>query len=59
MYLSTGEAIFMMICVVIVGGMTVLLFIANYSLLKQNRYLKSRLRAWRKDCQRRHADIPF
>lgn len=59
MYLSTTEALFMIVCGLIVAGMTVLLFIANYSLLKQNRYLKSRLKAWRKYCQNKHTEVPF
>jgi hypothetical protein len=59
MYLSTTEAIFMIVCGLIVAGMMVLLFIANYSLLKQNRYLKSRLQSWRKYCNSRHTEVPF
>ena len=59
MYLSTTEAVFMIVCGLIVTGMTVLLFIANYKLLKQNRFLKRRLQAWRKQCQREHVEVPF
>lgn len=59
MYLSTTEALFMIVCGSIVACMTALLFIANYTLLKQNRYLKSRLQAWRKSCANRHVEVPF
>jgi hypothetical protein len=59
MYLSTTQAFFMIVSGLIVAGMTVLLFIANYKLLKQNRFLKRRLQAWRKQCQREHVEVPF
>lgn len=59
MYISASESVFMIICGGIMGFMLLMLFIANYTLLKQNRYLKSRLRAWRKACERRHAEVPF
>jgi hypothetical protein len=59
MYLSTTEALFMIVSGLVVTSMTVLLFIANYKLLKQNRFLKRRLQAWRKQCQRQHVEVPF
>jgi hypothetical protein len=59
MYISASESVFMIICGGIMGFMLLMLFIANYTLLKENRYLKSRLRAWRKACERRHAEVPF
>jgi hypothetical protein len=59
MYLSTGEVLFMIVSGSIVAGMTALLFIANYRLLKENRFLKRRLQAWRKQCQRQHVEVPF
>lgn len=59
MYLSIGESIFLIICGGIMGFMLVMLFIANYTLLKQNRYLKSRLHSWRKACATQHAKLPF
>ena len=59
MYLSTTEGLFMIVSGLVVTSMTVLLFIANYKLLKQNRFLKRRLQAWRKQCQRQHVEVPF
>ena len=59
MFLSAGDFLAMLIAGSVVGIMTILLAIANYQLLKQNRYLKSRLRAWRKHCANRHAEVPF
>lgn len=59
MYVSISEAIFLITCAGIMGFMLLMLFIANYTLLKQNRYLKSRLKAWRKACERRHVEVPF
>jgi hypothetical protein len=59
MFISTNDLIAMLICGSISLGMLILLFIANYTLLKQNRYLKSRLQAWRQSCQRDHVEVPF
>lgn len=59
MFISYGDLIAMFICTIVVGFMLVMLFIANYTLLRENRYLKSRLRAWRKACANRHAEVPF
>ena len=59
MFISYGSLIGMLICVAIISVMLFLLFAANYTLLRENRYLKGRLRAWRKDCARRHTEVPF
>lgn len=59
MYLTYYDLLGMLILGGIVSVMTILLLIANYQLQKQNRFLKSRLRAWRKACARRHVEVPF
>lgn len=59
MFISYGDLIGMLICGSVSAVMLVLLFIANYQLLRENRYLKQRLRAWRKACATRHAEVPF
>ena len=58
MYLTTGDMIAITIAL---GASMLLLFIvtfANIHLLNENRFLKSRLRAWRKSCQN-HVEVPF
>lgn len=57
MYLSIGDMIGMTICLAVVLFMLVMLFASNYMLLKENRFLKGRLRAWRRTC-RNHVEIP-
>jgi len=59
MYLSAADFMAMFIAGCVLTLLMILLLIANYQLLQQNRYLKSRLRAWRKACANRHAEIPF
>lgn len=59
MFITTNDLIAMTICASVSLGAMILLFIANYMLLKENRYLKSRLQAWRKSCQHNHAKVPF
>lgn len=59
MYLSSMDFIALLIAGSTSAFMLVILFIANYTLLKQNRYLKSRLRSWRKACATQHAKLPF
>jgi hypothetical protein len=59
MFITTSDLIAMLICGSVSLGMLILLFIANYTLLKQNKYLKSRLQAWRQSCQRDHVEVPF
>jgi hypothetical protein len=58
MYLDTGTIIAITIAL---GVSLVLIFIlsfANVQLLNENRFLKQRLRAWRKSCEN-HTEVPF
>lgn len=59
MYLSAADFMAMFIAGSAITLLMILLLIANYQLLRENRFLKSRLRAWRKACANRHAEIPF
>jgi len=59
MYLSTADFMAMFIAGSVVSILTILLLIANYQLLQENRLLKTRLRAWRKACATRHTEVPF
>jgi hypothetical protein len=59
MYLSATDFMAMFIAGSAMTLLMILLLIANYQLLKENRYLKERLRAWRKACATRHAEVPF
>jgi hypothetical protein len=59
MFISYSELVGMLIGATISAGMLILLFSANYMLLKENRYLKGRLRAWRRQCAKRHTEVPF
>ena len=58
MYLTYQELIGMTICTAVSLFMLIMLFYANYSLLKENRFLRHRLQAWRKSCQN-HTEVPF
>jgi hypothetical protein len=58
MYLDTGTIIAITIAL---GASLIMMFIlsfANVTLLQENRFLKQRLRAWRKSCQN-HVEVPF
>jgi hypothetical protein len=59
MFISETQLLVMLICASVMAGMMTLLFIANYRLLKDNRFLRSRLSVWRKRCQREHVEKPF
>lgn len=59
MFMSYSELLFMLCITLGWVALTILLFIANYKLLMDNRFLKNRLRAWRKACATRHAEVPF
>jgi hypothetical protein len=59
MFIDYTELLIMLICGAINAIMLVLLFIANYKLLNDNRFLRSRLSVWRKRCQRQHVEVPF
>jgi hypothetical protein len=58
MYLSISDMIGMTICLAVTLFMLVMLFTSNYMLLKENRFLKGRLRSWRKACSN-HTEVPF
>jgi hypothetical protein len=58
MYIDTPTIIAITIAL---GVSLVLIFIlsfANVQLLNENRFLKQRLRAWRKSCEN-HTEVPF
>jgi len=58
MYMDTGTIIGITIAL---GVSLILIFIlafANATLLQENRFLKQRLRAWRKSCEN-HVEVPF
>lgn len=49
------------ITTIALGASLIMMFIlayANAILLQENRFLKQRLRAWRKSCQN-HVEVPF
>lgn len=58
MYLDTG----MIVAITIALGASLVMLItlayANAKLLEENRFLRRRLRAWRKSCQN-HVEVPF
>ena len=58
MYMDTPTVIGITIAL---GTSLVMIFIlayANATLLQENRFLKQRLRAWRKSCEK-HVEVPF
>jgi len=58
MYLDTGTIVAITIAL---GASLIMMFIlafANVQLLQENRFLKQRLRAWRKSCEN-HVEVPF
>jgi protein-S-isoprenylcysteine O-methyltransferase Ste14 len=59
MYLTTGDII--AVCIALVLSMALLFIVtfANIHLLNENRFLRERLRAWRKSCQHNHTEVPF
>lgn len=59
MYISTSEAIYLIICAGIMGFMLIMLFIANHMLLNKNRYLRQVIKDKNKDCMLNHAKVPF
>lgn len=59
MFISTSEAIFMIICMGVVSFMLLMLFLANHSLLIKNRYLKQVIKEKNKQCMLNHAEVPF
>lgn len=59
MFISLGTAIGLTIALGVSLFLVIITTYANYTLLQQNKYLKSRLQAWRKSCQREHVEVPF
>jgi hypothetical protein len=58
MYLDTAMIVAITIAL---GASLVMLFIlayANARLIEENRYIRQRLRAWRKSCEN-HVEVPF
>jgi hypothetical protein len=58
MYMDTGTIIGITIAL---GASLIMMFIlafANTTLIQENRFLKQRLRAWRKSCEN-HTEVPF
>jgi len=58
MYLSSGDMIAITIALIASMALLFIVTFANIHLLNENRFLKSRLRAWRKSCQN-HVEVPF
>jgi len=58
MTLSYGDMVAITIALGACIVMLIVLTYANIQLLNENRFLKARLRAWRKSCQN-HAEVPF
>jgi protein-S-isoprenylcysteine O-methyltransferase Ste14 len=59
MYISLGTAIALTIALGVSLFLVIITTYANYLLLRENKYLKSRLRAWRESCKRQHVEVPF
>jgi hypothetical protein len=59
MYMSISEMIAMMIVLGVSMFLIIITTVANYILLKENRFLRSRLRAWRTNCSKTHVYKPF
>ena len=58
MYMDTGTVIGITIAL---GASLIMMFIlayANAKLIEENRYIRRRLRAWRKSCEN-HVEVPF
>ena len=58
MFMDTGTVIGITIAL---GASLIMMFIlayANAKLIEENRYLRRRLRAWRKSCEN-HGEVPF
>jgi len=59
MYLTSGDMIAITIALVTSMALLFIVTFANIHLLNENRFLKSRLRAWRQSCQHNHVEVPF
>jgi len=58
MYMDTGTIIGITIALGVSLIMMFILAFANTTLIQENRFLKQRLRAWRKSCEN-HVEVPF
>ena len=59
MYLDIPAVIGTMIALTASIVLIVLTTIANYSLQQDNKFLKARLRTYRKRCEQNHVEVPF
>ena len=59
MYISYQELVGMTICAALSALILAMLFWSNYSLLRENRFLRSRLKSVRKQCEQEHINVPF
>jgi hypothetical protein len=58
MYMDTGTIIGITIALGASLFMIFILAYANAKLIEENRYIRRRLRAWRKSCEN-HVEVPF
>jgi hypothetical protein len=58
MYLTIGDILAIMIVLGVSMFLIIITTIANYQLQKENKFLRNRLRAWRKSCTN-HVEVPF
>lgn len=58
MTLSYGEIVAITIALGTSLTLILIMLYANVQLLNENRFLKQRLRAWRKSCEN-HTEVPF
>lgn len=58
MYLTQGDIIAITIALGTSLTLILIMLYANIQLLNENRFLKQRLRAWRKSCEN-HTEVPF
>jgi cell division protein FtsL len=59
MYLSTTEVLGMAIALASSIVLIILTTIANYTIQRDNKFLKSRLRRQRQRCEQLHVEVPF
>ena len=59
MYLDMPTIVGTMIALSASIVLIVLTTIANYTLQQDNKFLKSRLRTYRKRCEQNHVEVPF
>ena len=58
MTLSYGDLVAISIALGFSLVLILIMLYANVQLLNENRFLKQRLRAWRKSCEK-HVEVPF